>query len=277
MAPRTWLITGCSSGFGRRLAEVALERGDQVVATARRPDALDDLVALAPDRVLAAALDVTSPAAIAAAVGATRDRFGAIDVLVNNAGFGSVGAIEEIEPGHLREVMETMFFGPVALTQAVLPGMRARGSGAIVQMSSMGGQLSPPGFGAYCAAKFALEAASESLAAEVAPLGLRVLIVEPGSFRTGFAGARLHRSPSLPEYAATVGPNRAFLDGQHGSQEGDPRLAAEAIAAALDADEPPLRLALGGDAVAAIREALEFRLAELARWEEASRATAFAG
>jgi NAD(P)-dependent dehydrogenase (short-subunit alcohol dehydrogenase family) len=168
MAPRTWLITGCSSGFGRRLAEVALERGDQVVATARRPDALDDLVALAPDRVLAAALDVTSPAAIAAAVGATRDRFGAIDVLVNNAGFGSVGAIEEIEPGHLREVMETMFFGPVALTQAVLPGMRARGSGAIVQMSSMGGQLSPPGFGAYCAAKFALEAASESLAAEVA-------------------------------------------------------------------------------------------------------------
>jgi len=295
MAPRTWLITGCSSGFGRRLAEVALgvaepsssaaaalaaralERGDQVVATARRPGALGDLVGLAPDRALAVALDVTSPAAIAATVAAAEDRFGAIDVLVNNAGFGSVGAIEEIEPGHLRDVMETMFFGPVALTQAVLPGMRARRSGAVVQMSSMGGQLSPPGFGAYCAAKFALEAASESLAAEVAPLGLRVLIVEPGSFRTGFAGARLHRSPSLPDYAATVGPNREFLDGQHGSQEGDPRLAAEAIAAALDADEPPLRLALGGDAVAAIRGALDARLAELARWEEASRATAFAG
>jgi len=277
MAPRTWLITGCSSGFGRQIADVALDRGDAVVATARRPQALGDLVALAPDRVLAVALDVTSPAAITAAVKEAEERFGGVDVLVNNAGFGSVGAIEEVEPEHLRDVMETMFFGPVALTRAVLPGMRARGTGAIVQMSSMGGQLSPPGFGAYCAAKFALEAASESLAAEVAPLGLRVLIVEPGSFRTEFAGARLHQSPSLPAYADTVGPNRDFLDGQHGSQEGDPRLAAEAIAAALDADEPPLRLALGGDAVAAIRGALDARLAELARWEEASRATAFAG
>ncbi|MET0684811.1 MAG: oxidoreductase [Solirubrobacteraceae bacterium] len=276
MAPRTWLITGCSSGFGRRLAEVALERGDAVVATARRPRALGDLVALAPDRVLTVALDVTSPAAITGAVEAAEERFGGVDVLVNNAGFGSVGAIEEVEPEHLRDMMETMFFGPVALTRAVLPGMRARGTGAIVQMSSMGGQLSPPGFGAYCAAKFALEAASESLAAEVAPLGLRVLIVEPGSFRTEFAGDRLHRSPSLPAYAETVGPNRAFLDGQHGSQEGDPRLAAEAIAAALDADAPPLRLALGDDAVAAIRGALEGRLAELSRWEAASRATAFA-
>ena len=150
--------------------------------------------------------------------------------------------------------------------------MRARGAGAIVQMSSMGGQLSPPGFGAYCAAKFALEAVSEALAAEVAPFGIRVLIVEPGSFRTGFAGGRLHRSPSLPAYADTVGPNRAFLDDQDGSQEGDPRKAAEAIAAALEADAPPLRLALGGDAVDAIRGSLESRLGDLARWEERSRA-----
>ena len=276
MAPRTWLITGCSSGFGRRLAEVALERGDAFVATARRPQALGDLVALAPERVLAIALDVSSPAAIGAAVAAAEERFRGVDVLVNNAGFGSVGAIEEVEPEHLRDVMETMFFGPVALTRAVLPAMRARGSGAIVQMSSMGGQLSPPGFGAYCAAKFALEAASEALAAEVAPLGLRVLIVEPGSFRTEFAGARLHRSPALPAYADTVGPNRDFLDGQHGSQEGDPRLAAEAIADALDVEDPPLRLALGDDAVAAIRGSLEARLDELARWEATSRATAFA-
>ncbi len=276
MAPRTWLITGCSSGFGRRLAEVVLERGDRLVATARRPEALDDLVAQAPERVLAVALDVTRPEQIPAAVAAAEERFGAVDVLVNNAGSGSVGAIEEIEPEHLRDLMETMFFGPVALTQAVLPAMRARGSGAIVQMSSMGGQLSPPGFGAYCAAKFALEAASESLAAEVAPFGLHVVIVEPGSFRTGFAGGRLHRSPSLDAYAETVGPNREFLSAQDGSQEGDPRRAAEAIVSALDAPEPPLRLALGADAVEAIRGSLEGRLDELARWEDLSRSTAFA-
>ena len=201
MAPRTWLITGCSSGFGRQLAEVALERGDAVVATARRP--MCSTTSSRRVRTACSPCPSTSPrpTAIAAAVAAAEDRFGGVDVLVNNAGFGSVGAIEEVEPEHLRDVMETMFFGPVALTQAVLPGMRARGSGAVVQMSSMGGQLSPPGFGAYCAAKFALEAASESLAAEVAPFGMRVLIVEPGSFRTGFAGARLHRSPSLPGYA----------------------------------------------------------------------------
>jgi len=275
MAPRTWLITGCSSGFGRQIADVALDRGDAVVATARRPDALDDLVARDPDRVLAVPLDVTAPEQVAAAVAAAEERFGGVGVLVNNAGFGSVGAIEELEAGHLRDVMETMFFGAVALTQAVLPGMRARGAGAIVQMSSMGGQLSPPGFGAYCAAKFALEAVSEALAAEVAPFGIRVLIVEPGSFRTGFAGGRLHRSPSLPAYADTVGPNRAFLDDQDGSQEGDPRKAAEAIASALEADAPPLRVALGGDAVDAIRGSLESRLGDLARWEERSRATAF--
>ncbi|HYI18992.1 MAG TPA: oxidoreductase [Solirubrobacteraceae bacterium] len=276
MAPRTWLITGCSSGFGRHLAEVVLERGDRLVATARRPETLDDLVARDPGRVLAVALDVTRPERLPAAVAAAHERFGAVDVLVNNAGFGSVGAVEELEAGHLREVMETMFFGPLALTQAVLPGMRARGRGAIVQISSMGGQLSPPGFGAYCAAKFALEAASESLAAEVAPLGLRVVIVEPGSFRTGFAGGRLHRSPPLAAYAETVGPNREFLTAQDGSQEGDPRRAAEAIVSAVDAPQPPLRLALGADAVEAIRGSLQGRLAELESWEDVSRSTAFA-
>jgi NAD(P)-dependent dehydrogenase (short-subunit alcohol dehydrogenase family) len=276
MAPRTWLITGCSSGFGRHLAEVVLERGDRLVATARRPETLDDLVARDPGRVLAVALDVTRPERLPAAVAAVHERFGAVDVLVNNAGFGSVGAVEELEAGHLREVMETMFFGPLALTQAVLPGMRARGRGAIVQISSMGGQLSPPGFGAYCAAKFALEAASESLAAEVAPLGLRVVIVEPGSFRTGFAGGRLHRSPPLAAYAETVGPNREFLTAQDGSQEGDPRRAAEAIVSAVDAPQPPLRLALGADAVEAIRGSLQGRLAELESWEDVSRSTAFA-
>ena len=274
MAPRTWLITGSSSGFGRAIADAALERGDRVVATARRPAALDDLVAVAPDRVLAVALDVTERDQIDAAVAAAAERFGGVDVLVNNAGYGSVGAIEEVEDADLRALMETMFFGPFALSQAVLPQMRARGAGTIVQISSMGGQLSPPGFGAYCSAKFALEAASESLAAEVAPFGIRVLIVEPGAFRTGFGGAGLHRSRRIDGYDETVGPNRAFMDAADGTQPGDPRKAAEAIVAVLDAPEPPLRLALGDDAVDAIRAKHERLRADLDAWEQVSRATA---
>src|SRR5688572_17153037 len=171
MTSPVWLITGTSSGFGRELAQAALARGDRVVATARRPETLADLVALAPDRALAVALDVTRQDQIDRAVAAAVERFGRIDVLVNNAGHGSVGAIEEIEPDHLRALMDTMYFGPIALTQAVLPGMRERGSGAIVQISSMGGLVSSPGFGAYCSAKWALEAASEALHGEVRPLG----------------------------------------------------------------------------------------------------------
>jgi NAD(P)-dependent dehydrogenase (short-subunit alcohol dehydrogenase family) len=271
---RVWLITGSSSGFGRELAAAALERGDRVVATARRPDALADLVASAPDRVHAVALDVTRADQIETAVAAALERFGRIDVLVNNAGYGSVGAVEEIDMDDLRGLMETMFFGPVALTKAVLPHMRARRSGAIVQTSSMGGQLSPPGFGAYCSAKFALEAMSESLAAEVEPYGIRVLIPEPGAFRTGFGGARLHRSPELGAYAETAGANRAYMDGVDGTQPGDPRKAAAAILSVLDNPDGPLRLALGDDAVDAIRAKHERLRAELDAWEDVSRATA---
>ena len=271
---RVWLITGTSSGFGRRLAEAALAHGDRVVATARRPESLDDLVARDPDRVLAVALDVTDSAQIASAVEAALDRFGRIDVLVNNAGHGSVGAVEEIDLGDLRRLMETMFFGPVALTQAVLPHMRERGSGAIVQMSSMGGQVAYPGFGAYCAAKFALEGLTEALAAEVAPHGIRVLLPEPGSFRTGFAGAGLQQSRALDAYADTVGRTREFITGMDGKQPGDPAKAAAAIVAALD-DETPLRLALGADAVDVMGEALGRRRAELEGYADVSRAAVF--
>jgi NAD(P)-dependent dehydrogenase (short-subunit alcohol dehydrogenase family) len=274
---RIWLITGSSSGFGLRLAQAALQRGDRVVATARDTATLDTLVSQAPDgAVHPVQLDVTAPDQRAAAIAAAVDRFGRLDVLVNNAGFGSVGAVEEIEEGPFRALMETMFFGAFALTQAALPVMRRQGSGAIVQISSMGGQVTRPGFGAYCAAKFALEALSESLAAEVQPLGIRVLIVEPGAFRTSFGGAGMQRSPQLDGvYAETVGPTRRAIDTMDGTQPGDPSKAAAAILRALDSSDAPLRLALGGDAVDAIRAAQDARRADLDAWEQVSRATDF--
>ena len=274
---RVWLITGSSSGFGREIAEAALAHGDRVAATARRPEALQELVDRDPERVLAVPLDVTSGDQIDGALSAVRDRFGRIDVLVNNAGHGSVGAVEEIDMGELRTLMDTMFFGAVELTQAVLPEMRERGSGTIVQISSMGGQVTAPGFGAYCAAKFALEAMSRALAAEVTPLGLRVLIVEPGAFRTEFGGGRMQRSGELEAYADTVGATRAMVDGMDGTQPGDPRKAAAAILEAVDSEDAALHLALGDDAVDAIREQHERLDADLAAWEELSRSTALDG
>jgi NAD(P)-dependent dehydrogenase (short-subunit alcohol dehydrogenase family) len=270
-----WLITGTSAGFGEAIARAAIDRGDAVVATARRPDTLARLVAAAPERVLALELDVTRQETVDAAVAAALDRFGRIDVLVNNAGYGTVGAVEELTMADLRTVMETMFFGAVALTQAVLPHMRAQQSGAIVQISSMGGQISAPGFGAYCSAKWALEGISECLAAEVRPHGVRVLIVEPGAFRTEFGGARLHRSAELPAYAETVGQTRAALDSMDGNQPGDPAKAAAAIIRALEDPDAPLHLALGPDAVDAIRAAQQQRGADLVAWEQISRDTAF--
>jgi NAD(P)-dependent dehydrogenase (short-subunit alcohol dehydrogenase family) len=267
---RTWLITGCSSGFGRAIAEAALERGDRVVATARRTESITDL-----DGALVLPLDVTRPEDIEAAVQAARERYGSIDVLVNNAGTGSVGAVEEFSMDHLRELMDTMFFGAVALTKAVIPHMREQRGGAIVQISSQGGQVSFAGFGAYCAAKFALEGLSDALADEVAPLGIRTLIVEPGSFRTGLLSATMYRAPEIEAYADTVGSTRAYVEGEDGHQAGDPRKAAAAILAALDAPEPPRRLALGADAVENIRATHERRRADLEGWESVSRDTAF--
>lgn len=266
------MITGTSSGFGSALAKAALAAEDRVIATARHPETLDELVREAPDRVAAVRLDVTKPNDITAAVAAGLERFGQIDVLVNNAGYGSVGAVEEIDMAELEELHATMFLGPVRLTQAVLPHMRARRAGVIVQISSMGGQLAPPGFGAYCSAKFALEAMSESLAAEVGPLGIRVLIVEPGAFRTEFGADRMHRSRTIiDDYADTAGPTRAAVDQMDGSQPGDPDRAAAAILDVIDADDAPLRLALGDDAVDAIRSKHDQLRADLDGWENVSR------
>ena len=205
------------------------------------------------------------------------DRSGHIDVLVNNAGYGSVGAVEEFTLEELRAQFETMFFGAVGLTKAILPGMRQRRSGAIVQMSSMGGQFAFPGFGSYCATKFALEGLSEALAEEVAPFGIKVLIAEPGAFRTGFGGSRMHRSREIEAYRGSVGGTREMVDNMDQTQPGDPKKAAEAILLALDAEETPLRLALGGDAVENIRARLEAKRAELDRWEAVARDTELEG
>jgi NAD(P)-dependent dehydrogenase (short-subunit alcohol dehydrogenase family) len=268
---RVWLITGCSAGFGRELALAALAAGDRVLATARRPETLAELEKLGAARVRTAPLDVTDPAQVDGAVKAALEAFGRIDVVVNNAGHGSVGAVEELTMAELRALMEVMFFGAVELTKAVLPHLRRQGSGTIVQISSMGGQLAMPGFGAYAAAKFALEGLSEALAAEVAPFGVRVLIVEPGAFRTEFGAGRMHRSQRIDAYDVSVGGTRAAVDSMDGSQPGDPAKAAAAIVRVVGDDHPPLRLALGDDAVDAIRAHHESRAAELAEWEQLSR------
>ena len=270
---RVWFITGATSGFGRAIAEAALERGDSVVATARRTDGLAELGE--PERVHAVRLDVTDPADREAAVAAALDRFGRIDVLVNNAGRTQVGAVEETTDEELRALFDLHFFGPAALTRLVLPAMREQSGGAIVQMSSVGGQVTAPGFGAYCATKFALEGLTETLRDEVQPFGIHTLIVEPGAFRTGlFRADAAYMSDEMPEYEETVGPTREYVRADHGLQAGDPAKAAAAIISALDADEPPLRLVLGADAIGNIGQRLEAVGAELREWEQVGRNTA---
>jgi NAD(P)-dependent dehydrogenase (short-subunit alcohol dehydrogenase family) len=274
-ANKVWFITGASSGFGRAIAEEVLQRGGRVVALARNSASLAELQSLAPSRVLPLELDVTKPAQIDAVIAQAYAHFGSIDVLVNNAGFSIVGAIEETDEETLRVTMETMFFGPARLTRAVLPRMRAAGSGNIVQITSVGGLTTAPGFGAYCAAKHALEALSESLAAEVAPHGIRTLIVEPGAFRTSLFGAAFRRMPPLPAYAETVGPTRDFASNVEGKQEGDPRKAARVIVDAVLAKEAPLRLPLGADAVEGIRAKLARVAADVDSTEAVAKDTRF--
>ena len=272
-AVRVWLITGASSGFGRAIADAALERGDSVVATARRLDALAELAA--HDRVHPVVLDVIDATQRDAAIAEALERFGRIDVLVNNAGRTQVGAVEETTDDELRALFDLHFFAPIALTRAVLPHMRSQGGGAIVQMSSVGGQVTAPGFGAYCATKFALEGLTETLQEEVAPFGIHTMIVEPGAFRTGlFRPGAAYLSAEMKAYEETVGPTRAYVRGEHLKQPGDPALAARAILTALDSDQPPLRLVLGTDAIGNIRRRFEQLESELDRWEEVGQATA---
>jgi NAD(P)-dependent dehydrogenase (short-subunit alcohol dehydrogenase family) len=253
-----WLITGCSSGLGRALAEHALERGDQVAVTARDRAAVTDLAARYGDRALGLELDVTDPASVTTAVQACEQAFGRIDVLVNNAGYGYLAAVEEGEEAAVRALYDTNVHGAVTVLKAVLPGMRARRSGRIVNISSFGGLAAFAATGYYHATKFALEGLSESLAAELAPLGVTVTIAEPGGLRTQWAGASMKQSPiRLDDYEQTAGKRREATLAVSGRQPGDPVRAAAAIAVAVDAEVPPLRLLLGSDALAGARARLD--------------------
>jgi NAD(P)-dependent dehydrogenase (short-subunit alcohol dehydrogenase family) len=272
----TWLITGCSTGLGRALAEAVIAAGHNAVVTARDPAKVADLAGAAPERVLAVALDVTNPAQVTAAVRQADERFGGVDVLVNNAGYGYRGAIEEGDDADVRELFETHFFGGVAMIKAVLPGMRARRGGAIVNISSIGATVTPVGSGYYAAAKAAIEGMSGALRGELAPLGISVTVVEPGAFRTDFAGRSLTQSPTvIDDYAGTAGQRRKENDTMHGNQAGDPAKAAAAIIAAVESDEPPAFLLLGPDALAIYRYVADARAAEIAKWEELTSGTNF--
>ncbi|MEU3525140.1 oxidoreductase [Streptomyces sp. NPDC038707] len=272
---KVWLVTGASSGFGRAITEAAVAAGDLVVGAARRPEALDDLVAAHPGKVEALRLDVTDGAAIEAAVADVLARHGRIDVLVNNAGRTHVGAVEETTDEELRDLFELHVFGPTALVRAVLPHMRERRSGAIVQMSSMGGQMSFAGFGAYSGTKFALEGISEALADEVADFGIKVLIVEPGAFRTSLFGTGRAGASADSGVYTKVSETRGFISGTDGTQPGDPAKAAALILAALEAERTPLRLPLGDDGVNAVLGHLDQVRAEVTEWEKQTRATGF--
>jgi NAD(P)-dependent dehydrogenase (short-subunit alcohol dehydrogenase family) len=253
-----WLITGCSSGLGRALAEHALERGDRVAVTARDRASVTDLTARHGERALPLRLDVTDPASVTAAVDACQAAFGRIDVLVNNAGYGYLAAVEEGEDSAVRALYDTNVRGVVTVLKAVLPGMRARRWGRIVNISSFGGLAAFAATGYYHATKFALEGLSESLAAEVAPLGITVTIAEPGGLRTEWAGTSMRQSPTrLDDYEQTAGKRRDATLAVSGRQPGDPVRAAAAIAAAVDAEVPPLRLLLGSDALAGARARLD--------------------
>ena len=267
-----WLITGCSTGLGRELARAVLRHGDRLVATARDPSSLAEFASR--DDVLATALDVTVPEMIGETIRQAEARFGSIDVVVNNAGYGYLAALEEGEDAEIRALFETNVFGLAAVTKAVLPGMRARRRGHVVNISSMGGIIGFPGIGYYNATKFAVEGLSEALAKECAPLGIRVTIVEPGPFRTDWAGRSL-RTPAvaIDDYAATAGARRAATRGYSGTQPGDPARAAEAIVAAVNAPTPPLHLVLGRPAYDQVSAKLKAFSAELEQWRDISLAT----
>ncbi|QMV19033.1 SDR family NAD(P)-dependent oxidoreductase [Granulicella sp. 5B5] len=275
-AGKVWFITGASVGFGRDLAELLLSQGARVVATARRIELLDPLVKQYPETALALGLDVTKPEQVDAAVAAATQRFGNIDVLVNNAGYGMVGAIEESDEREFRPMFETNVFGLIRLTQAVLPQMRARKAGTIVNLSSIGGLVGTPGFGMYNATKFAVEGLSEALAQEVKPLGIHVIIVEPGPFRTDFlARGEMPAAKHIADYDQTAGKMREYAEKQNGIQPGDPKKAVAAIAQAVESPNPPLRLLLGAVTIPRLQAKVDALLKDVSDWKDTTTGADF--
>lgn len=272
----TWLITGCSTGLGHALADAVLAKGHNAVVTARDAASVQALADAHPGSALALALDVTDPAQVAAVVREAEERFGAVDVLVNNAGYGYRSAVEEGGDADIEKLFATNVFGPAAMMKAVLPGMRARRSGAIVNISSIGARICPPGSGYYSASKAALEGLSGSAQKELAPLGISVTVVEPGGFRTDFAGRSLTQSAEpIADYAETAGKRRKENDTVHGTQPGDPAKAADAIIAAVEAERTPGFLLLGQDALSAYRATAAAQADEVEAWASVSAGTGF--
>lgn len=267
-----WLITGCSTGFGREIARAALETGHSVVVTARRSAAVQDFVQEFGERAIVVSLDVTDSDQIAAAVKAAEDAFGGIDVLVNNAGHGYLAAVEEGDDAEVRRLFDTNYFGVVDMIKAVLPSMRARKSGHIVNISSMTGLVANPPNAYYSSTKFALEALTEALAAEVKPLGIKVTAIEPGAFRTDWATRSMQEaSASIGDYDENVGARKKLIKQFASALPGDPRKVAEAVLMVTTLDEPPLRLLLGRDVLKAMRDKLAALSASIDQWESVTK------
>lgn len=270
----TWFITGCSSGLGAAFAEAALKRGNNVVVTARNVAQVQHLADSYPGNALALPLDVTDQAQVRTAVTAAEERFGSVDVLVNNAGYGYRAAVEEGDEADVQQLFDTHVYGAVRTIKAVLPGMRSRRSGTIVNISSIGARTCPEGSGYYSAVKAAVEALTLSLRKEVAPLGITAMVVEPGGFRTDFAGRSLTQSAQpISDYAETAGKRRKEHDTAHGTQPGDPAKAAAALIKAVESDEAPYMLVLGNDALDAFGASLEALREDLDGWQEVSGST----
>jgi NAD(P)-dependent dehydrogenase (short-subunit alcohol dehydrogenase family) len=273
---KTWVITGVSSGFGQALAQTVLARGDRVAGTVRTAAAKTAFEALAPGHAAGYLLDVTDEAAVHRTITAIEHEVGPIDVLINNAGYGLEGSVEATSLAEMRAMFDVNLFGAVAVLQAALPFMRARRAGHIVNITSMGGLSTWPGIGAYCSSKFALEGLSETLAQELAPLGIGLTIVEPGGFRTDFAGRSLaHAARTIDDYEQTAGNSRRILAEHGGHEPGDPHKAARAIIGAIEAERPPLHLLLGPDALLHVGEKLGRLVEEIGRWAVVSATTGF--
>jgi NAD(P)-dependent dehydrogenase (short-subunit alcohol dehydrogenase family) len=272
---KVWLITGSSRGLGRAFAEAILEAGDCVVAAARKPEQLADLKEKYGEKIRTVVLDVTNEAQAKSAFEVAISSFGSLDVLVNNAGFGNVSPVEDTSLADFRAQIETNLFGVIIMTKAVLPYFRERRAGHLVQVTSIAGRIGPAGRAPYAAAKFGVEGFSESLSREIAPLGVKVTIIEPGGFRTDFAGASTELHEGRPEYASTVGASVSFQKGYNGNQPGDPRKAATALLHVVSLPEPPLRLLLGRDSYAAAEKSGLEKLESDRTWKDLSTSTDF--